>query len=300
MTPQCPQTLPIGSLVSMDAIHRLQRPVLRRPNAIVAFEGWNDACDSASGVVTYLLGQFNVDDPFAVVEPDEFYDFQAHRPRTAIDDGGMRSLTWPGTRLYAAELPDQERDLVMVLGEEPSYRWKTFSRSIMSLLAATGVEQVVLLGAFIGQVAHTKPVPVVGVATDPNLVYRHNLMTSNYEGPTGIVGVLQEACREEGLPAVSLWAATPHYLAANAYPKAVLALASKAADVLGLRFDASELETVVREYLDRVAAAVKASDEFSSYITQLEEAGEPSPRQIDPSMTNDLVNEIEDFLRNQG
>ena len=124
----------------MDAIHRLQRPVLRRPYAIIAFEGWNDACDAASGAVEYLLGQYNVEDPIAVVEPDEFFDFQAHRPKLSLDEEGVRSLTWPSSRLYAIELPDEERDLIVVTGEEPSHRWKTFSRSILSELADMGVE----------------------------------------------------------------------------------------------------------------------------------------------------------------
>ncbi len=286
----------------MDPIHKLRRPMLRRPRAIIAFEGWNDACDAASGVVTYLLGQYNVDEPFAVLEPDEFFDFQAHRPQVAIGEGGTRSLTWPTTRFYAIELPDDDRDLVLVVGEEPSHRWKTFSRSITSLLAEMGVEQAVLLGAFIGQVAHTKPVPVIGVATDPGLVLRHGLVTSSYEGPTGIVGVLQEACREEGLPTVSLWAATPHYLAANPNPKAMLALTKKAGTVLDLGIDTSELEKVVEEFLARVSAAVSASEEFTSYVAQLERDADRTPQigEIDAGVTDELVNEIEDFLREQG
>ncbi len=287
----------------MDAIHRLRRPVLRRPRAIIAFEGWNDACDAASGAITYLLGQYNIEEPFAVIEPDEFFDFQAHRPSVSIDDGGTRSLTWPTTRFYAIEMPAEDRDLILVVGEEPSYRWKTFSRSITSLLAEMGVEQAVLLGAFIGQLAHTKPVPVIGVATDPALVKRYGLMTSSYEGPTGIVGVLQQACMEEGLPAVSLWAATPHYLAANPNPKAMLALTKKAGDVLGLGIDTSELETVANEFLSRVSAAVSASKEFKAYVTELEKAEideEGESGSLDPSMSAEMVTEIEDFLRNLG
>ena len=286
----------------MDPIHRLRRPELRRPHAIIAFEGWNDACDSASGVINYLLGHYNVDEPFAIVEPDEFFDFQAHRPLVSLDEGGVRSLTWPDTRMYAINLPGSEHDLIAVLGEEPSHRWKTFSRSIFSELADLGVERVVLLGAFIGQVAHTQPVPVVGVASDRSAMYRYNLAGSSYEGPTGIIGVLHEACKEEGIPAVSLWAATPHYLAANPYPKAMLALTKKASEVLGVPFETSELETIVREYLARVAAAVAASDEFKDYIAELEEATEESRagERIDPTQSTALVDEIETFLREQG
>ncbi len=284
----------------MDAIHRFRKPVLRRPRAIVAFEGWNDACDAATGAVTYLVGQFEAGEPFAVIEPEEFFDFQAHRPAVTIDDGGTRSLTWPLTKFYAIELPDQPRDLLLVIGEEPSYRWKTFSRQVTQLLVEMDVEEVVMLGAFIGQVAHTRPVPIVGVATDPDLVTRHSLMKSHYEGPTGIVGVLVEACREVGLPALALWAATPHYLAANPNPKAMLALVELADDVLRLDVDTTELETVASEFGERVSAAMDSSSEFANYVAGLEQTGDGAPVEIDPDLTAELVNEIEDYLRRRG
>ena len=281
----------------MDVIRRFDKPNLRRPQAVVAFEGWNDACDAASGAVNYLIGQLDAGDPFAIIEPEEFFDFQAHRPRMVIDDGGTRSLTWPSTKFYAAQLPDRERDLVIVLGEEPSHRWKTFTRSITRLLAETDVEEAVVLGAFIGRVAHTTRVPIVGVATDPDLVAEHGLLTSSYEGPTGISGVLQEACRKAGLRATSLWAATPHYLAANPNPKAMLALLGRAATVLGFEVDTAELEKVVEEFIDRVDAAVRSSEEFTRYIARLENEDVNDPSALDPSLSNELVSEIEEFLR---
>ncbi len=281
----------------MDAIHRFRKPVLRRPRAIVAFEGWNDACDAATGAVTYLVGQYDAGEPFAVIEPEEFFDFQAHRPTVTIDDGGTRSLTWPLTKFYAIELPDQPRDLVLVLGEEPSHRWKTFSRQVTQLLVDMDVEEVVMLGAFIGQVAHTRPVPIIGIATDPELVDRHSLTKSHYEGPTGIVGVLLEACREVGLPALTLWAATPHYLAANPNPKVMLALVELADSVLQLGVDITELETVASEFGERVTAAMESSSEFASYVAGLEETGNGTPIGLDPALTAELVDEIEDYLR---
>ena len=283
----------------MDPIRRLSRPTLRRPRALVAFEGWNDASDAASGVAEYLLGHHEVTEPFAVIEPEEFYDFQSHRPRTSINEGGTRSLTWPRTHLYAIRLPADERDLVVVLGEEPSYRWKTYSRLITQLLTESDVEEVVLLGAFIGQVPHTRPVPIIGVATDPELVHRYGLLTSGYEGPTGIVGVMQEACREVGLPAMSLWGAVPHYLAANPNPRAMLALLTQAAEILRLEVDTSELRTVATEFNDRVNAAIAASDEFAEYISTLEASDDDSVTSLDPDRSPELVTEIEDFLRDQ-
>jgi proteasome assembly chaperone (PAC2) family protein len=288
----------------MDAIHRFRKPSLRRPRALIAFEGWNDACDAASAAATFALGHYGVEEPFAVIEPDEFFDFQAHRPKVSIGAGGTRQLSWPTTKFYAVPVPDDTRDLVIVIGEEPSYRWKTFSRNITRLLSEVGVEEAVLLGAFIGDVAHTLPVPIIGVATDPGRVYDLGLMTSTYEGPTGIVGVLQEACREEGMPAMSLWAATPHYLAANPNPKAALALTKMAARVLRIPLDTTELETVSAEFDERIAEALAESDELADYVAGLEddtEDDEPDDvDEFDPELSDDLVTEIEDYLRDQG
>jgi len=280
----------------MDAVHRFSKPVLRRPRAIIAFEGWGDACDAASGAAGYLLGALDAGDPFAVIDPEEFFDFQAHRPHVEIGSGETRMLSWPVTKFQAIETGPGRRDLIVVTGEEPSYRWKTFSRLVVQVLAEADVEEVILLGAFIGQVAHTQPVPLTGVATDPAVVIRHGLPASTYEGPTGIVGVVLEACREAGLPALALWAANPHYLAANPNPKAMLALAHRAAEILDLVVEFDELETVSAEYLSRVEAALATSDEFSSYIAELED--NPSGGgDLESGLAADLVTEIEDYLR---
>ncbi len=285
----------------MEAIHRFSKPVLRRPRAIVAFEGWNDACDAASGVAEYTLRQAEVTEPFAVIDPEEFFDFQVRRPHVSIDEGGTRRLTWPTTKFFAVEYPREERDLVVVLGEEPSLRWKTFARHVTRLLAEMDVEEVVLLGAFIGQVAHTRPVPVIGTATDPDVITRHGLRRSSYEGPTGIIGVLQEACREVGLPAMSLWAATPHYLAANANPKAMLALATRTQEILSLATDMADLRVAAEEFDARVADALESSDDLAGYLAELEDDPNADllPAQFDPNLTDDLVQEIETFLRDQ-
>jgi proteasome assembly chaperone (PAC2) family protein len=283
----------------MDAIHRFSKPVLRRPRAIIAFEGWGDACEAASGAANYLIGTLDGGEPYAVIDPEEFFDFQAHRPTVAIGDGETRRLTWPTTRFHDIHLPQEDRDLVIVTGDEPSFRWKTYSRHLTQVLAESDVEEVILLGAFIGQVAHTQQVPVIGVATDPAVVVRNGLLTSSYEGPTGIVGVVVEACREAGIPALALWAATPHYLAANPNPKAMMALASRAMSILDVSVDFSELETVTDEYLGRVNAALESSDEFSQYVAELEKI-EPSGDSLDPGAAEGLVTEIEDYLRYNG
>jgi predicted ATP-grasp superfamily ATP-dependent carboligase len=281
----------------MDPIRRLDRPALRSPRALMAFEGWNDACDAASGALSYLLGQTEAE-PFAVIEPEEFYDFQEHRPTAVIDEGGTRRLMWPATRAYAIDLPSQPHDLVAVTGDEPNHRWKTYTRAVTSLLAEADVELVVTLGAFIGQVAHTRPVPVVGVATDPALLGRHGIPPSSYEGPSGIVGVVLEACREVGIPAMSLWAATPHYLAANPNPPAMLALLDTAASVSGVELDTAELVKASEEFRARVDSALERNSEFADYVRRLEEEEPTGP--VDPSRAGGmLVSEIEEFLREQ-
>ena len=283
----------------MDPIRRFSRPDLRRPAAVIAFEGWNDACDAASGAVTFLLGLSDVNEPFAILDPEEFFDFQQHRPTIEIDEFGPRRLSWPTTKFFAVPQPDAPRDLVLVLGDEPSHRWKTFSRSIAGLLTDTGVEVAALLGAFIGQVAHTREVPIVGVSSDPVALPAGDLPGSGYEGPTGIVAVLQEALREVGLPAVSLWAAAPHYLAANPNPKAMLALVRRTGRILGMDFDTTELATVAAEFEVRVEQAVRSSDEFADYVTELEgrAADDDDSGTLDASDTEEFVAEIEDFLR---
>jgi len=283
----------------MDAVHRFTRPALRRPRALLAWEGWNDACDSASGAASFLLGQFDLE-PFALIEPEEFYDFQAHRPSVQTSDGGTRRLTWPGTRFFAVELPDQPRDLVVMVGDEPNLRWKTYARLVAHVLADAGVERAVTLGAFIGQVAHTVPVPLMGVSTHPELVHAHQLSPSTYEGPTGIIGVVLEACRELGLPVLSLWAAAPHYLAANPNPRAMLALLDKAAEVLGVAIDTAELAKVAEEFQARVDAAMAENETFLTYVQRLEaEAQLPHPSRLDPKSADRLISEIEQFLRDR-
>jgi proteasome assembly chaperone (PAC2) family protein len=198
---------------------------------------------------------------------------------------------------YAIPLPEQGRDLVIVLGEEPHHRWLTFANHVIEVLQSVGVNEVITLGAFIGQVAHTLPVPIIGVATDPAIVERHQLLTSDYEGPTGITGVFNVCCAGAGLDAISLWAATPHYLAANDNPKAMLALLTKAALIAGITVDATELAIEAGEFDSRVNQAMDSSNDLSSYIHRLEET---SGEAVHPALADQLVDEIEKFLNEGG
>ncbi len=280
----------------MDPIRRFSEPSLRAPVAVMAFEGWNDASEAASGTVAYLIGQYDAE-PFAIVDPETFINFEETRPTIVVEDGQAREVSWPATKLYAAEMTDRDHDLVVVVGSEPQLRWQGFAQVITDLLRDLGVKQVVLLGAFLAQTPHTSPVPVMGTADDPQVLIELGVRGANYEGPTGIVGVLGPILRQEGFDVMSFWAATPHYLGTNANPKAMLALLEKTAKVLDLSVDASELATVSGDFESRVNAALSVSTEFTSYVTRLEEAAEEPTTQISPSDAAELISEVEDFLK---
>ena len=280
----------------MDPIRRFSEPSLRAPVAVIAFEGWNDASEAASGTVAYLIGQFDAE-PFAIVDPETFINFEETRPTIVVEDGQGREVSWPATKLYAAEMTDRDHDLVVVIGSEPQLRWQSFAQVITDLLRDLGVKQVVLLGAFLAQTPHTSPVPVMGTAADPQVLVELGVQGANYEGPTGIVGVLGHILSQEGFDVMSFWAATPHYLGTNANPKAMLALLEKTAKVLDLSVDGTELATVSGDFESRVNAAMSASTEFTSYVTRLEEAAHEPTAQISRSDAAELISEVEDFLK---
>ena len=277
----------------MDPVRRFGRPSLRRPRAVLAFEGWNDACDAASGALRHLLDRRDIRRPFAIIESEEFFDFQEHRPTVSVRDGSIQAMTWPETRFYAIERPDQDCDLVIVIGDEPTFRWKTFARTVAAVLADSGVESATMLGAYIGSVTHSAPVPLSAVATERSFLEATTLPPTDYEGPTGIVAVLGEACKEAGIPATSIWAATPHYLAASPNPMAMRALLSKAGELVGFDGDSDELREMETEFVLQVDEAVAESDALSEYVREVAE----NDRQMDLGRTGELVDEIERFLK---
>ena len=218
---------------------------LRAPALICAFKGWNDAADAASSAIQFVGSALGAQ-RFATIDPEEFYDFQATRPRVKMVDGQAREIVWPAVELYEARVPRAARDLILLAGSEPSFRWRTFSKLVIELAEALGTQLVVTLGALLADVPHTRPVSVTGLSSDPALVARLGLAPSSYEGPTGIVGILHAACQQAGLPSASLWAAVPHYIAATPNPKAALALVRKLEGLVGVAVDGSELESAVR------------------------------------------------------
>ncbi len=296
----------------MDPIRRSSSPNLRNPVAVIAFGGWNDACDVASTAAEFLVEAHHSPKPFAEIEPDSFYDFQQQRPTIDVRAGVTRKLEWPGISFIGIERPDDPRDLIIVTGQEPNFNWKTFSRAVVGVLNEEGVEEVILAGAYIGAVGHRDPVDLSGVGSDAVSVIRSGLASSSYKGPTGIVGVIQEACRESGIRSIAMWAATPPYLAGNPYPKAVLTIVEKIADIINMHIDTSELIAVDAEYTEKVDEAIENSGaEFEAYLEDLEGYDEPllgsllarpsdlsdeSGQRLDPERTDALVDEIVRFL----
>lgn len=271
---------------------------LRAPALVCAFSGWNDAGEAASSALTFMGSQLGAT-RFAQLDPEEFFDFQATRPTIRLVEGRTRAVEWPEVEVWAAHAPRAPRDLVLVSGPEPSMRWRSFCDGILELAEALGVQLTVTLGALLADVAHTRPVPLVGLASDAALVERHGLSPTSYEGPTGITGVLYTAFQDAGLPSASLWASVPHYVAAAPNPKASLALVRKLESIVGVSVDASELEAGADEYERRVTQAVSGDDDVRQFVERLEQAADaeaPSAEQQNVPSGDVLAREFQRFL----
>ena len=245
------------------------RPELHRPVLVAAFRGWNDGGQGATLAGGYLARIWQAE-RFADIDPEQFFDFQANRPQVSLDEGLTRRLEWPENAFYSARVPGTDRDVVLLLGVEPSLRWRTFSKLIVDLSRDLGVELLVTLGSLLADVPHTRAAPVTGAASDPDLVASLGLQHSRYEGPTGIVGVLQDACRREGLAAASLWAAVPHYVSLAPSPRAARALCDRLGQLLAVPIDTTELAEAEESYAEQVSEAVSSDEETAAYVAELE------------------------------
>src|ERR1700744_1286932 len=273
---------------------------LRAPALVCGFKGWNDAGDAASSAVSFVGDALGARE-FATIDPEDFYDFQATRPRITMTEGHTRSIEGPEVKLYEVRTPRAPRDLILLSGHEPSFRWRTFTGLIVELAEAIGVQLVVTLGALLADVPHTRPVSVTGFATDPTLVSRLNLSQSSYEGPTGIVGVVHDACHKAGIPSASLWAAVPHYIAASPNPKASLALIRKLEGLVGVVVDAGELEAATAEYERQVNAAIQHDPDIQAFVEKLEAAAnEDQPDVFDLPSVDSIERDLQRFLRQRG
>jgi predicted ATP-grasp superfamily ATP-dependent carboligase len=276
-------------VIELDGIGKLTSPVI-----VAAFEGWNDAGEAASGVINHLSLAWQAT-PVGAIDPEDYYDFQVTRPVTEVAEGRTERLIWPTTRLLAAKQEASDRDLLLVHGIEPNMRWRGFCSELVSSFSELGIELVVLLGALLADSPHTRPVPVAAAASDPALAADLRAEPVDYKGPTGIVGVLQHACADAGIPAVSLWASVPHYVAQPPCPKATLALIRGVEDVLDVSLPLADLPQEARAWERGVDELAEQDTEVADYVRTLEEAKDATDL---PEASGDAIaREFERYLR---
>jgi proteasome assembly chaperone (PAC2) family protein len=279
----------------------VDRPALRRPVLISAFRGWNDGGQAATVAAAYLARQWDAT-RFADIDPESFMDFQAVRPTVTLDGGLTRRIEWPENVFFHAPVPGADRDAVILLGVEPNYRWRAFTDLVVGLARDLGVELVVTLGALLADVPHTRPAPVTGAATDPRLVEELGLQLSRYEGPTGIVGVLHDACRSADLRSVSLWSAVPHYVSLAPSPRAAKARCVRLSDLMGVPIPTVELDEAEEEYAAQVSEAVASDPETQAYVEELEQRADSLESFADEGQLptgEALADELTRFLRDR-
>jgi proteasome assembly chaperone (PAC2) family protein len=272
------------------------RPELEKPVLLAAFRGWNDGAQAASLAAGYLAKTWDAEQ-FAEIDPEDFFDFQATRPHVSLEDGLTRRIEWPETGFYHARPEGLDRDVVLLLGIEPNLRWRTFTELVIGLATELEVELMITLGALLADVPHTRPAPVTGSASDSELVERLGLSASRYEGPTGIVGVLHDACREAGIPSASLWAAVPHYVSLTPSPRAAVALCERLGSLIGVDIDVDELEEAAQSYEEQVSEAVASDEETASYVEELERRTDSIEESSDLPSGDALAAELTRFLR---
>jgi proteasome assembly chaperone (PAC2) family protein len=283
-------------------IHQI--PLLRNPVMIMAFSGWNDAAEGASGAIEHLLSVWREKDDgivpqlIADVEPEDFYDFQVNRPQVSIDESSIRNITWPTTQIFGLEIPSMERDLVVVTGVEPSMRWKSFTTDLLYLADDLEVSLVITMGSLLADTPHTRPITVTGTGAHPNIAERLGVSVSKYEGPTGILGIIQDACMRRGIDAISLWAAVPHYASASPSPKASLALINSIEDFLDISLPLGTLAEESDEWEKSVDELASEDSDVAEYVKALEESKDAAEL---PDVSGDsIAKEFERYLRRRG
>lgn len=275
-------------------------PHLRSPVMVCAFRGWNDAAAAASTALTAVANSLEAEQ-VASLDPEDYFDFQSTRPTISLDEGQTRHIDWPENNVFAVRVPSADRDLVLLDGTEPNLRWRTFSETIATVADTLGVEMIITLGALIAEVSHTLPVPITGLASSAELVEELELERSNYEGPTGIVGVVHDLCRQHGIDSASLWAAVPHYVAAVPNPKAALALLRRLEGLTGIAVEASELEEETTDYEEQIGRAVAANPEIEELVSRIEaEQSDLLDAEGDLPSADTLAREFQRFLRQRG
>lgn len=281
---------------SVEYVRWNERPKLHKPVMLAAFEGWNDAGDAATAAVRYLHDRWG-GRRFASIDPEEFFDFTSTRPRVRLRNGFTREIVWPSNEFSWASLGSEDQDVVMLIGSEPQLRWRTFTAEIVQVATELEVELVVVLGALLADVAHTRPVRVTGTAADPDLVGKLGLVRSNYEGPTGIVGVLHDALAKAEIPSASLWANVPHYVGATPSPKATLALIERTSRLIEVPVVTADLAQLAVDYERQVDEIVAADDDALDYVRRLEQDADSEGLELRTG--EELAAELQQFLRDQ-
>jgi hypothetical protein len=269
-------------------------PVLTDPVLVAAFEGWNDAGDAATGAIEFLELSWDAR-PLTELDPDDYYDFQVNRPTVSLVDGVSRRISWPTTRLSICRPAGADFDVVLVRGIEPNMRWRTFCDELLAIIRDLGVQTVVTLGALLSDSPHTRPTPVTGTSYDSDSATRYGLERSRYEGPTGIVGVLQDACVNAGIPAISFWAAVPHYVAQPPNPKATIALLHRVEEVLDIAVPLGELPAQADEWQKLVDEMAEEDEDVQEYIRNLEERDDAG--EMREASGDAIAKEFERYLR---
>lgn len=278
-------------------------PELRSPIALIAFSGWSDAGEAATGALSHILASWSESDSdvvpelIAEVESEDFYDYQVNRPMVYVDESSIRSLTWPGAQVFALRVPELPRDFVIIRGVEPSMRWKTFTSELLDVLDDLEVDTVITLGSMLADTPHTRPITVSGSGAHPDIAARLGVEISKYEGPTGMLGVIQDGCVRRGVDAISLWAAIPHYASNSPSPKATLAIINALEDFLDISLPQGELLASSQEWEDEVTELAKEDSDVAEYVKALEESKDAS--ELPEATGESIARELERFLRRQ-
>ena len=288
-------------------IHKI--PALRNPVMLIAFSGWNDAAEAATGAASHILGAWTdaehaindqvgvVPELIADIDPEEFYDFQVNRPIVDIDESQIRSLTWPGTQIFGLATPNFDFDFIIVRGVEPSMKWKTFTHDLLDLADDLEVQRIITLGSMLADAPHSRPITVTGSGAHPEIAKRLGVEVSRYEGPTGILGVIADACLRRGIDAISLWAAIPHYASNSPSPKATLALVNALEDYLEISLPQGDLHADSLEWESEVDELAREDSDVAEYVKALEESKDSAL--LSDVSGEDLARELERFLRRQ-
>jgi predicted ATP-grasp superfamily ATP-dependent carboligase len=243
------------------------QPVLGEPTLMLAFEGWNDACESASSAIHFVDARLR-GVPLAEIDPDDYYDFTVRRPAVQYQAGASGPIVWPSNE-FRYGVTEEGVELITGLSVEPHMRWRSYCESIVELAVDMGVQRCLLLGAYLADVVYSQPVTVSGFARDASLLERFEIEPTTYEGPTGIVGVLANALQDEGVEVLSLWAGLPHYISATPNPRGTLALLRKVSQYLEIPFDLQKLKEDSLRFEEEISRVVASDDELADYVKEL-------------------------------